>query len=149
MPKTIALAADHGGVHYKDRIAETLRAEDYVVVDFGTDSTDSADYPDFARLAAEAVSRGEVENAIIVCGSGIGVSIVANKSQGVRAANCLTPEMARLAREHNHANVLTIGERLVDWETAREIVGAFLGTMPSPDARHGRRVEKIHALTGC
>ena len=85
---------------------------------------------------------------IIVCGSGIGVSIVANKVEGVRAASCVTPEMARLAREHNHANVLTLGERLVDWETAREIVDAFLTTDYSDDERHRRRVEKIHSLTG-
>ncbi len=149
MPRTIALAADHGGVHYKNRIAEMLRAEGYDVLDFGTDSTESTDYPDYARKAAEAVSHGQAGEAILVCGSGIGVSIVANKSNGVRCANCLTPEMARLAREHNHANALSIGERLVDWETAREIVETFLNTPPSPDPRHTRRVEKIHTLTGC
>ena len=101
------------------------------------------------RQAAESVSRGDAAMAILVCGSGIGVSIVANKSAGVRAANCLTPEMARLAREHNDANVLTLGERLMSWETAREIVGTFLDTPASTDQRHARRVEKIHALTGC
>jgi ribose 5-phosphate isomerase B len=148
MSKPIALAADHGGVHFKDRIAEMLRAEGREVIDFGTNSTESTDYPDYAYRAAEAVAHGEAELGILVCGSGIGVSIVANKSEGVRAANCLTPEMAHLAREHNHANVLTIGERLVSWETAQEIVQAFLRTPGSEDGRHLRRVEKIHSLTG-
>jgi ribose 5-phosphate isomerase B len=143
MAKPIALAADHGGVDYKNRIATMLRSDGYEIIDFGVHSTESADYPDYARQAAEAVSRGEADKAIIVCGSGIGVSIVANKSHGVRAANCTSPEMARLAREHNHANVLTIGERLVDWETAREIVETFLQTPPSTDERHLRRVGKI------
>ncbi len=148
MQKPIALAADHGGIGYKDRIATHLRDLGHQVVDFGTYSTDSTDYPDLARRAADAVSTGESEMGIIVCGSGIGVSIVANKVEGVRAASCVTPEMARLAREHNHANVLTLGERLVDWETAREIVDAFLTTDYSDDERHRRRVEKIHSLTG-
>jgi len=147
MARPIALAADHGGINYKDRIAAMLRASNLDVVDYGTYSSDSTDYPDHARAAAEAVARGESDVAIIVCGSGIGVSIVANKSKGVRAANCLTPEMARLAREHNNANVLTLGERLVDWESARQIVTAFLDTPASTDPRHARRVEKIHALT--
>lgn len=144
----IALAADHGGVRYKDRIVEMLRQGGHEVVDFGPGSAESCDYPDYARPAAEAVACGEAERGIIVCGSGIGVSIVANKSEGVRAANCTSPEMARLAREHNDANVLTIGERLVDWPTAREIVEAFLSTPASSDERHRRRVDKIHALTG-
>jgi ribose 5-phosphate isomerase B len=143
MHKPIALAADHGGVAYKNRIAEMLRLDGREVIDLGTDSTDSADYPDYAGKAARAVAAGEAAMAIIVCGSGIGVSIVANKTPGIRAANCLTPEMARLAREHNHANVLTIGERLVDWDTARLIVHEFLATPPSDDERHVRRVAKI------
>jgi ribose 5-phosphate isomerase B len=149
MSRPIALASDHGGVNYKDRVAAMLRDAGVDVIDYGTHSTESTDYPDHARDAAEAVSRGEADMGIIVCGSGIGVSIVANKSAGVRAANCLTPEMARLAREHNNANVLTLGERLMSWETAREIVNAFLETPPSTDPRHARRVGKIHSLTGC
>lgn len=144
----IAVAADHGGVGYKERIAELLRERGHDVVDFGTDSTVSCDYPDVARPAAEAVASGDADCGIIVCGSGIGVSIVANKSRGVRAANCTSPEMARLAREHNDANVLTIGERLVDWATAVEIVDAFLTTPASNDVRHRRRVEKIDTSSG-
>jgi ribose 5-phosphate isomerase B len=144
----IALAADHGGVEYKDRIGALLRAGGHDVVDFGPSSAESCDYPDYAHPAAEAVARGDADRGIIVCGSGIGVSIVANKSEGVRAANCTSPEMARLAREHNDANVLTIGERLVDWPTAEQIVETFLSTPASSDERHRRRVEKIHSLTG-
>ena len=143
MSKPIALAADHGGVDYKDRIAGMLRAEGREVIDFGTHSTESTDYPDYARRVAEAVASGDAGMGIIVCGSGIGVAIVANKTRGIRAANALTPEMAHLAREHNHANVLTLGERLIDWETARAIVEEFLKTPPSNEERHVRRVEKI------
>lgn len=147
MSKPIAIAADHGGFTYKTRIIEMLRAEGYTVLDFGAHSADSVDYPDVAHDAATAVSDGRAEIGILVCGSGIGVSIVANKSAGVRAANCVTPEMARLAREHNDANMLAIGERLMPWETAEEIVRAFLSTPSSDDERHGRRVAKIHSLT--
>lgn len=145
---TVAIAADHGGIEYKNRISELLRGDGYDVTDFGVHDDEPSDYPDYAHKAAMAVSCGDASIGVIVCGSGIGVSIVANKAPGVRAANCLTPEMARLAREHNHANVLTLGERLIDWETAREIVRAFLATDPSSEARHGRRVGKIHDLTG-
>ncbi|MDB5033031.1 MAG: rpiB [Chlorobi bacterium] len=149
MSRRIAVAADHGGVDYKDRIVALLRDAGHDVADHGTHSAEPADYPDYAHSAAEAVSSGDADAGVIVCGSGIGVSIVANKSKGVRAANCLTAEMARLAREHNNANVLTLGERLVEWETAREIVLTFLTTPASGDARHTRRVEKIHDLTEC
>ncbi len=148
MPTSIALAADHGGVAYKDRIALLLREAGHEVLDFGTHGPESIDYPDVARAAAEAVAAGTAEFAVLVCGSGIGVSIVANKVPGIRAANCLTPEMAALAREHNHANVLTLGERLMTWDTAADIVRAFLETSASQDERHTRRVRKIHDLTG-
>ncbi len=148
MSERIAVAADHGGVAYKTRIAERLREMGYDVIDLGTDSTESTDYPDYARAAATSVASGESARGIIVCGSGIGVSIVANKVHGIRAANCLTPEMASLAREHNHANVLTLGERLVDWDTAWQIVQTFLNTPASVDERHRRRVLKIHDAEG-
>jgi ribose 5-phosphate isomerase B len=149
MARSIALAADHGGFEYKDRIVEILTAKGFEVVDFGVNSGESVDYPDYARKAAEAVAAGEASLGILVCGSGIGVSIVANKSKGVRAANCTSEEMARLAREHNNANVLTIGQRLVDWDTAEKIVETFISTNASDEERHARRVEKIHSLTGC
>ena len=111
MNKRIVIASDHAGYCHKEKVVGYLHDEGYEVVDFGVDSPDSADYPDYAARAAKVVSSGEFDRGIIVCGSGIGVSIVANKFTGVRAANCITAEMARLAREHNDANVLTIGER--------------------------------------
>lgn len=148
MSYRIAIASDHAGYEYKNLVAALLRDRGFDVVDYGVDSADSADYPDYAARAAEAVSTGEVEKGVIVCGSGIGVSIVANKFSGVRAANCVTEEMARLAREHNDANVLTIGERLVEREALPAIIDAFLNTAASDNERHQRRVEKIHSITG-
>jgi ribose 5-phosphate isomerase B len=144
----IAVASDHGGFSYKERIAGWLAERGYEVIDCGTRSSESCDYPQYAREAAEMVSRGEAATAVVVCGSGVGVSIVANKSAGVRAANCTSVEMARLAREHNDANVLAIGERLVDWPTAAAIVEAFFDTSASEESRHRRRVDMIHSLTG-
>lgn len=148
MSNRIAVACDHAGYLYKNLIIELLRERGLEVADYGVDSADSADYPDYAAKAAEAVSGGEVDRAVIVCGSGIGVSIVANKFAGVRAANCVSEEMARLAREHNDANVLTIGERIVDREALAAILDAFLNTPASDNPRHQRRVEKIHSVTG-
>jgi len=141
----IALAADHGGFDYKTRIAGLLTAMGHEVRDFGTDTPKPVDYPDVARAAAEAVGAGQADFGVIVCGSGIGVSIAANKVHGVRAANCTSVEMARLAREHNHANVLTIGERLIPWEMARQIVETFFSTPGSDDERHLRRIAKIES----
>lgn len=114
--------------------------------DFGAHTDERSDYPDFAHTASESVSRGECERGIFICGTGIGVGIVANKHIGVRAAMCQIPEAARLSRLHNNANVLTIGERLIDWETAREIIELFLDTK-FEGGRHVTRVEKIHTLT--
>ncbi len=143
----IALASDHAGFALKERVKELLEEMGLTYRDFGTNSTASVDYPDFGYAAAEAVSRGDCDRGILVCGSGIGMSIVANKAEGVRAAECLTPEAATLARQHNDANVLTMGERLVDWDTARRIVEVFL-TTSFEGGRHQRRVDKIHTLTG-
>ncbi|MCU0424428.1 MAG: ribose 5-phosphate isomerase B [Candidatus Kapabacteria bacterium] len=143
---TIALGSDHAGFRYKSAIADFLRSSGHMVEDFGTHSLDSVDYPDFAAAVGRAVAEKKVEFGVLVCGSGIGVSITANKVSGVRAANCLTVEMAQLARQHNNANVVTLGERLVSLEMAQAIVEAFLST-PFEGGRHEKRVEKIHALT--
>lgn len=143
----IAVASDHAGFAYKERLRQLLRDAGYEVYDFGAYSEESSDYPDFAVPAAQAVARGEVDYGILICGSGIGVSIVANKIPGVRAANCCSEEMARLSRQHNNANVLTFGARLVPFELAWQMVQAFL-TTPFEGGRHARRVEKIHQLTG-
>jgi ribose 5-phosphate isomerase B len=139
----IALGSDHAGFQYKTNTNSFLLKEGIEVIDFGTNSTESVDYPDFAKKAAQAVVDGLVDYAIIICGSGIGVSITANKIKGVRAANCLTEEMAELAREHNNANVLTLGERLIDWETAKKIIEKFLNTPASTNLRHQARINKI------
>ncbi len=144
MIQTIVVAADHGGIIYKDRIAEKLRQQGLHVLDLGTNDDAPTDYPEFARRAATVVANGEADVGIVVCGSGIGVSIVANKTPGIRAANCVTTEMARLARQHNHANVLALGQRLMPWETAWGIVEVFLETSPDEDERHCRRVAQIH-----
>lgn len=149
MLEHIALGSDHAGYEYKERIATFLREEGYEVQDYGVDSADSADYPDYALKVASAVADGTCNRGIIVCGSGIGVSIVANKVAGIRAANCVTAEMAALAREHNDANVLTLGERIVPWDDVPDIIKTFMSTPVSTNERHQRRVDKIHSLTNC
>ena len=141
------MGSDHAGFELKQIIMEWLKEKGHEVLDFGAFSEESVDYPDFAFSAAEAVSTGVADLGVIICGSGIGVSIVANKVGGIRAANCCTPEMADLARKHNNANVLTYGSRLVDVETAKKITEKFIeGEFEG--GRHKIRVEKIHFLTG-
>jgi ribose 5-phosphate isomerase B len=145
---TIAIGSDHAGFTRKTEIADYLQQAGYTIIDVGTFSLVSVDYPDYAKAASVLVSEGKADKAIIICGSGIGVSITANKIQGIRAANCLTEEMAFLARQHNDVNVLTIGERLVDKEKAIAIVHVFLHT-EFEGGRHTNRVNKIHSDTGC
>ncbi|HXG38479.1 MAG TPA: ribose 5-phosphate isomerase B [Bacteroidota bacterium] len=142
----IALASDHAGFAYKERIKKLLDELKFSYHDFGTTSSESTDYPDWAHQASQAVSTGECAWGILVCGTGIGMSIVANKHKGVRAAVCESVTAARLARLHNNANVLTIGERITGWEAAADIIRTFLST-PFEGGRHERRVEKIHTLT--
>ena len=143
----IAIGSDHAGFTRKQEILAYLQAQGHEVKDLGTYSKDSMDYPDIAVEVAKLVASREVERGILICGSGIGVSIVANKTEGVRAANCLNEEMASLSRQHNDANVLTLGERLVDTKTALLMVDVFL-TTPFEGGRHEQRVNKIHDLTG-
>lgn len=144
----IAIGSDHAGFILKRQLIEWLESQNHQIIDFGPFDDDSVDYPDYAFPAATAVASKTADIGIIICGTGIGVSIVANKVKGVRAANCLNPEMARLAREHNNANVLTLGARLVVYEEALEIITAFLSS-EFQGGRHEKRVEKIHSLTGC
>lgn len=143
----IALASDHAGYGYKEKIKALLDELKLPYRDFGTSSKDSTDYPDWAHKAAQAVSSGECEQGILVCGTGIGMSIVANKHKGVRAAVCESVTAARLARRHNNANILTVGERVIGWESVVDIVKVFFST-PFEGGRHARRVEKIHSTTG-
>ena len=138
----IAIASDHAGFRYKEAIRDDLVANGHDVVDFGTMSDASVDYPDFIRPAAEAVASGDCERGIVLGGSGNGEAIVANKVRGVRCALCWSVETARLARAHNDANVLSIGERNVDLETALAIVRTWLST-PFDGGRHERRIAKI------
>ena len=138
----VALAADHAGFEYKEKAKEYLKSKGYEVIDFGTNSTDRVDYPDFGHKAAEAISNGEAEWGVFVCGSGIGISIVANRHKGVRAVDATSEEMAKLSREHNDANVLAFGERLISWDEAKKIINVFFAT-PFEGGRHTARVEKI------
>lgn len=138
----ISIASDHGGFDLKNKIKQYLISQGHEVRDFGTFTTESCDYPDFARLAAQAVARGECERGIVVCTTGIGVSIVANKVQGVRCALCVNDDMATMTRRHNNANVLALGQKYVDEQTAQKIVDAFINT-PFDGGRHQRRVDKI------
>lgn len=138
----IALASDHAGYDYKEKLKSLLDSLKLAWKDFGTFSKESVDYPDFAHAAAEAVAGGTCDRGILVCGSGIGVGIAANRHTGVRAASCQTVEAAILSRRHNNANILAIGERLVDWQTAEEMTRRWLET-PFEGGRHERRVAKI------
>jgi ribose 5-phosphate isomerase B len=138
----IAIASDHAGFRYKTMLAEMLRGLGHEVVDFGASSEESCDYPDFIRPAAEAVARGECERGIVLGGSGNGEAIVANRVRGVRCALCWSEESAKLGREHNNANVISIGERMVSEPLARRIVEIWLET-PFAGGRHQRRIEKI------
>ncbi len=138
----IAVASDHAGFEYKEKAKTYLQLKGYDVLDFGTNSTESVDYSDFGHKAAEAVASGEAIYGVIVCGSGIGISIAANRHKGVRAVDAINEEMAKLAREHNDANVLALGERLIPWEEAQKIIDVFLAT-GFEGGRHQRRVEKI------
>ena len=138
----IAIANDHAGLELKREVAEGLAALGHGVEDFGTHDNSSVDYPDFATRVAQAVRGGEVELGVLVCGTGIGMSIVANKYRGVRAALCTTEFEARMARQHNDANVLCMGERVVGPGLGRAIAEAFAGTA-FEGGRHLRRVAKI------
>lgn len=138
----ISIASDHGGFDLKNKIKQYLISQGHEVRDFGTFTTESCDYPDFARLAAQAVASGECERGIVVCTTGIGVSIVANKVKGVRCALCVNDDMATMTRRHNNANVLALGQKYVDEQTAQKIVDAFINT-PFDGGRHQRRVDKI------
>lgn len=138
----ISIGSDHAGFELKEKIKKYLRDTGYVYEDFGTTSTESVDYPDFALRVAESVAEKTSDRGILICGSGIGMSMAANKVPGVRAALCSTPEMTRLSREHNDANVLTIGARMIDENTAKEIVRVWL-TTDFAGERHLRRVNKM------
>ncbi|MEJ8553978.1 ribose 5-phosphate isomerase B [Tepidibacter sp. Z1-5] len=139
--KKIGIASDHGGYNLKEEIKNHLKGE-YEIVDFGTDSLDSVDYPDYGVKVAEAVISGEVEEGILCCGTGIGISLAANKVPGIRCAVVSDTFSARMSKAHNDANMISLGERVVGKGLALEIIDTWLGTEFEGD-RHQRRVGKI------
>ena len=138
----IAIGSDHAGFRYKEMLKQHLAAQGHDVRDFGTDSTEPVDYPKFIRPVAEAVARGEFDRGIVLGGSGNGEAIVANRVHGVRCSLCWSVESARLARAHNNANVLSLGERLVSKEDAMKILDVWM-TTPFDGGRHQRRIDMI------
>ena len=143
----IAIGSDHGGFNMKENLKDFLKARGIQIKDVGCTSTEPVDYPDYAAAIAEKVSDGTVDQGIVICTTGIGVSMVANKFPRVRAALCLTPHMARMARAHNHANILALGGELVSMEEARAILKQWLETRFDKSQRHQRRVTKIQNYT--
>lgn len=144
----IALGSDHAGFEppaplFKPAMAEWLRARGHEVVDCGCSGPEAVDYPDVAKAVAEQVASGACERGVLICGTGIGMSIAANRVAGVRAAGCATEKMAQLAREHNDANVLCLGRRLLTFEQCEAIAEVWLDTPASQLERHRRRVEKM------
>ena len=140
--KKIAMASDHAGFRLKEQLKQYLQSKGYEIHDFGTYSEESVDYPDYIHPLAEAIERGEFELGLIMCGSGNGVAITANKHQGVRAGYCWNEEIARLTRMHNDANVCALPGRFIAFDYAKVIVDAFLEAR-FEGGRHQRRVEKI------
>ena len=142
----IALACDHGGYILKNIIKDCVLADGYSVIDLGTDSTESVDYPDYAKKLGMAITRGEAERGILICGSGVGASIAANKIKGVYAAVCHDTYSAHQGVEHDNMNVLCLGARVIGPELAKELVEAFLNANFSNEERHVRRVNKIYTI---
>jgi len=143
----IAIASDHAGFGLKNRILRYLAEKKVEALDLGTDGRDSVDYPDFACEVAESVSMGKTDRGILICGTGIGMSIAANKFPGVRAALCHNALTAEASRRHNDANILVLGERVLDEEAAIQIVRIWLET-EFEAGRHQRRLDKIRAIEG-
>lgn len=141
----IAIGSDHGGYELKEQLLQFLEENRYETEDCGTFSGESVDYPDIAEKVAKVVLAGDAERGILICGTGIGISIAANKINGIRAAHCTDPYSARMAREHNNANIIALGGRITGTELAIEILCAYLDA-EFQGGRHQRRVDKITAL---
>jgi len=140
--KNIAIGCDHAGYELKDKIKVLLHKEGYTVKDFGTNGPDSVDYPDYVHPLATAVEKGEFPLGIVICGSGNGVNLTVNKHQGIRSALCWTPELAKMARLHNDANILALSSRYVDEDVSIACVKAFLEN-EFEGGRHQKRVDKV------
>lgn len=143
----IAFASDHAGYELKQHLMDMMRSRGYETVDFGTNSTESCDYPDYAHPCAVAVEKGDCAFGIAMCGTGNGISMTLNKHQGIRAALCWKPEIAALAKQHNNANILVLPARFVTQQEADSIVDAFLDAS-FESGRHQRRIDKI-PVAGC
>ena len=143
----IAIASDHAGYEQKAALVPFLQSLGHEVIDLGPDNAERVDYPDYAVAVGKAVAAGEADKGVLVCGTGIGMAIAANKVDGIRAANIVSPAFAALCREHNDANVITLSGRFVDLSANKEILKAFLST-EFGGGRHAGRVEKIMALEG-
>ncbi len=144
----IALASDHAGYELKTKVINHLKLIGVPAEDFGCFKIDSVDYADYGILAARAVAKGKADRAILICGTGVGMSIVGNKVKGIRAALCTSLEMAEQSRRHVNSNILVLGGRIIDHGLALKIVNVWLKT-PFEGGRHLRRINKIHQLTGC
>ncbi|HDP99684.1 MAG TPA: ribose 5-phosphate isomerase B [bacterium] len=143
----IAIASDHAGYELKTKIKQHLALQGHTAEDFGAYKEESVDYPDYAVLAARSVAQNKAHRGILICGSGIGMSIIANKVAGIRAALCTSLQMAELSRRHNDANILTLGGRIIDHQLALQMIDVWLKT-EFEGGRHFRRINKIHQLTG-
>lgn len=141
----IAIGSDHAGFVLKQQLRDVLREKGYAVTDFGTDSAESTDYPDYAAAVARAVSSGKAERGVLICSTGVGMSIAANKVKGIRAAMAVNPDEVMLSRSHNDANVLTLGAKYTDQATATALIDLFLDT-GFDGGRHARRIGKIAAM---
>jgi ribose 5-phosphate isomerase B len=142
----IAIANDHAAVELKNEIVKHLEQKGYEYINLGTDSTDSIDYPLYGYKAAKAVQSGQCAFGIVICGTGIGISLSANKVPGIRCAVCSEPLSASLTRQHNNANMLAMGARMIGVEMAKAIVDTFLSTEYSQEERHQRRIDMVSAI---
>ena len=144
--KRVALAADHAGFELKERMAAFLKEAGFEVVDLGTSNREPSDYPDFARAIGEALREGKAERGILICGSGVGACVAANKMKNIRAGLCHDTYSAHQGVEHDDINVLCLGSRVIGEELAKELVSAFLAARFTGEERHRRRLDKIKAL---
>lgn len=138
----VIIACDHGGFELKEIVKEHLTKKGYSVIDIGTYNTDSVDYPDYGKRAGEMVAGNEAERGIVICGTGIGISIAANKVQGIRCALCTNEYMAKMSRQHNNANMLALGNRVIGKDLALSIVDTWMNT-EFEGGRHANRVNKL------
>lgn len=141
----LAVASDHAGFDLKEKIKQLLESENHTVEDLGCYTTESCDYPDYARKLCRALTNGRIERGVLVCGTGLGMSYTANRYKGIRAALCTNTEMATMSRAHNDANVLVLGARVTEADLARDILKAWMDT-PFDGGRHLRRINKIDEL---